>query len=78
MTLFDDVNRFAEGSRELALVGAALMLAGLALTPLCTTFARRFSPKAPVFFARWRFMHVAVIAIAFSLFSSVEIGRAHV
>lgn len=51
-----------EGSRELALAGAALTLAGLALTPLCVSFARRFAPKGQVFFARWRFLHVALMA----------------
>ncbi len=61
----------AEGSRELALAGAALTLAGLALTPICAALARRFSPKAPVFFARWRFFHAALVALLFALCAQV-------
>jgi membrane protease YdiL (CAAX protease family) len=66
-----DGDVLAEGSRELALLGAALTLAGLALTPLCTTLARRFSPKAPVFFARWRFFHAGLVVGVLLLSASV-------
>ncbi len=67
MTLQDATPALELGSRELGLGGAALVLAGLALTPLCVAFARRFSPKVPVFFARWRFMHALVVALILML-----------
>ncbi|HTF91295.1 MAG TPA: CPBP family intramembrane glutamic endopeptidase [Planctomycetota bacterium] len=72
MIFFDDPIQLEEGSRELALAGAALALAGLALTPVCTALARRFSPKAAVFFARWRFLHAALVAAAFVVFSQLS------
>ncbi|MEO6711021.1 MAG: CPBP family intramembrane glutamic endopeptidase [Planctomycetota bacterium] len=69
MILLDGATRLEEGSRELALAGAALALAGLAVTPVATALARHFSPKAAVFFARWRFLHAALVAAAFVVFS---------
>ena len=60
-----------EGSRELALAGAALLLAGLALTPICVILARRWIPKSQVFFARWRFFHAGLIAALLVLGSSL-------
>lgn len=56
-----------EVSPENALAGAALLSAGLALAPLCVVFARRFAPPAPVFFARWRFLHAALLGAVLAL-----------
>ncbi len=67
MTLQEAGQTLEQGSRELALAGAALLLAGLALTPICVTFARRFAPKGQVFFARWRFLHAALVAAVLAL-----------
>lgn len=61
----------APDSRELALAGAALVLGGLALTPICVVIVRRIVPQAQVFFARWRFLHVGVVALVLLLASSL-------
>ena len=71
MTPQDSAPLLAPGSRELALAGAALVLAGLALTPICVVIARRCVPQAQVFFARWRFLHVGLVALVLLVATSI-------
>jgi membrane protease YdiL (CAAX protease family) len=59
----DAPSALAIGSRELAVAGAALVLAGLALTPIAVVITRRMVPPVQVFFARWRFLHAALVAL---------------
>ncbi|MBK8180726.1 MAG: CPBP family intramembrane metalloprotease [Planctomycetes bacterium] len=61
----------SETSPELAQGGALLLLAGLALTPLCVSFARGFAPEASVFFARWRFLHAAFVGLCLAVLMRV-------
>lgn len=63
MTVAQDPTLLPIGSRELAMGGLVLVLVGLALSPLCVVFARRFAPRAPVFFARWSFQHAILVAL---------------
>ena len=48
-----------------AAVGLALIVAGLALTPVAVALARRLHPGRRVFFARWGFSHLLFVGLAF-------------
>ena len=48
-----------------AVGGMVLVAATLALLPLCAFFVRSISPARRIFFARWGFSHVALVAAVF-------------
>lgn len=51
------------GGAAAALAGLVLVLGGAALTPVAVGFSRWLSPGRNVFFARWGFSHVALVAL---------------
>lgn len=47
-----------------ALTAVVMLLGALALVPLAVALVRRFTPRVPVFFARWRFTQLALVFVA--------------
>lgn len=58
-----------------ALVGLVLLAGGLTMTPMAVVLARVIVPERRVFFARWRFAHLAQVVLL-ALFATVVAAMA--